>query len=312
MASSEFLDQGGSRLTIAITGASGLIGSALVRALEREGHAVRRLVRHEPRDATERAWDPARGTIDQRAIDGADAAINLAGEPLDQRWTAAARRKILSSRVDGTSLIARAIASASSPPRVLLSGSAIGIYGSRGDEILDESSMLGRDFAAGVCAQWEAATEPAAAAGARVVHLRTALVLARHGGALAKMLPAFRFGVGGRMGGGRQWLSWIALADIVAAIRFLLHDDGVAGAVNVASPNPVTNAEFTRTLARVLGRPAIMRVPAFALEAVFGEMADGTILASQRVWPRRLLDAGFEFALPTLEATLRAELAVAR
>lgn len=298
----------GSRLTIAITGASGLIGSALVRALERDGHTVRRLVRRAPHGAGEAAWDPARGTIDPGAVEGADAVINLAGEPLDQRWTRSARRRIVASRVDGTSLIARAIASAASRPRVLLSSSAIGIYGSRGDEVLEESSTHGRDFAADVCAQWEGATEPAAAAGARVVHMRTGLVLAREGGALAKMLPAFRAGVGGRMGSGRQWLSWISLEDSVRAIRFLLMAEELTGAVNLVAPNPVTNAEFTRVLGRVLGRPALMRVPAFALELVFGKMADGTILASQRVRPRRLLDAGFRFALPTLEAALRAAL----
>ncbi|HVX39241.1 MAG TPA: TIGR01777 family oxidoreductase, partial [Gemmatimonadaceae bacterium] len=295
----------GARRTIAITGASGFIGSALVRALERDGHVVRRLVRRSPRAQNEAAWDPARGTIDAVAIEGADAVINLAGEPLDQRWTAAARRRIRSSRIDGTALLARTIAAARVRPSVFLSGSAIGIYGSRGDTILDESSTLGSDFAAEVCKEWEAATEPAALAGVRVAHLRTGLVLARHGGALAKMLPVFRAGFGGRLGSGRQWLSWISLPDIVAAIQMLLAAPDMSGAVNLVAPNPVTNAEFTRVLGRVLRRPTLARVPKLALEALFGEMADGTILASQRVRPRCLLDAGFEFSLSTLESALR-------
>ncbi len=299
--------QGGPALTIAITGSSGLIGSALVRALEQAGHTVRRLVRRDAHGPDEASWDPAHGATDSSAIDGIDAVINLAGEPLDQRWTRAARRRIRSSRVEGTSLIARMIASAAARPRVLVSASAMGIYGNRGDEILDESSTPGRGFAADVCQEWERATEPASDAGVRVVHLRTGLVLARHGGALARMLPAFRLGIGGRMGNGRQWMSWIALPDAIAAILFVLREDGISGAVNIGSPNPVTNAEFTRVLARVLGRPAVVPVPALALELAFGRMADETVLASQRMRPRRLLEAGFEFGYPTLEGAVRGE-----
>jgi uncharacterized protein len=293
------------RKVIAISGSSGLIGSTLTDALEARGHSIRRLVRRPARGDDEISWDPERGQLDVRALDGVDAVVNLAGENLAQRWNAGTRARIRSSRVNGTSALARALAAMSTKPRVMLSGSAVGIYGSRGDAILDESSDLGDDFLASVCKDWEGATAPASDAGIRVVHLRTGIVLARQGGALAKMLLPFRLGVGGRLGGGHQWMSWIALSDVVAALAFLLRAEAVAGAVNLVAPNPVINAEFTRTLAHVLGRPAVFPVPKLVLTLLLGQMGEDTVLASQRVRSRRLLENGFKFKQPTLEGALR-------
>jgi uncharacterized protein len=233
--------------------------------------------------------------------------IHLAGENLAQRWTSEARRRIRESRVGGTSALARALASVEPKPRVFLSGSAIGIYGNRGDEVLDERSSTGTDFLADVCTAWEAATKPASDAGIRVVLLRSGLVLSRDGGALAKMLTPFRLGLGGPLGSGRQWMSWISIDDYPRVVSRLIAKENISGAVNVVAPNPVTNREFARTLARVLGRPSLIPVPKFALELAFGEMADDTVLASQRVVPRRLLEAGFEFQHSTVESALRAE-----
>ena len=295
-------------MVVAIAGSSGLIGAALAHRIERNGGEVRRLVRRAARSPSEVVWDPARGTIDADALEGVDAVINLAGENLAQRWTDGIKRRIRDSRVQGTTLIAKTLASLAGKPRVFLSGSAIGIYGNRGDEVLDESSALGSDFLASVCQEWEAAAEPAVDAGIRVVNLRTGIVLSREGGALPKMLLPFKFGVGGKIGSGRQWMSWIALADYVDAIAFLLTNESMRGPVNLVSVNPVTNDEFAHTIARVLGRPAVFAVPSFALKLVMGEMAEDTVLASQRVAPRRLVDGGFEFVFPTLESALRTEI----
>jgi uncharacterized protein len=295
-------------MVVAISGSSGLIGSALVHRIERSGGEVRRLVRRAARSPGEVAWDPARGTIDADALEGVDAVINLAGENLAQRWTDAIKRRIRDSRVQSTTLIARTLATLAGKPRVFLSGSAIGIYGDRGGEVLDESSALGDDFLASVCKEWEAAAEPAVDAGIRVVNLRTGIVLSREGGALPKMLLPFRFGVGGKIGSGRQWMSWIALADYVDAVMFLLTNESMRGPVNLVSVTPVTNDEFAHTIARVLGRPAVFAVPSFAMKLVMGEMAEDTVLASQRVAPRRLLDGGFQFVFPTLESALRSEI----
>lgn len=278
--------------TVAISGSNGLIGSALVRALEASGHAVRRL---------------GRGLAAARDLAGADMVVNLAGENIAQRWTAAARQRIRSSRVQTTSIIAQAIATMPNPPRVLVNGSAIGIYGDRGGQLLDESSTLGDGFLADVCKQWEAAAECAGSAG-RIVHLRTGVVLSPRGGALAKMLPAFRAGLGGRMGSGRQWVSWISLPDIVRAIEFLLANDAATGPFNVVAPAPVTNEELSRELGVVLRRPAAIPVPRFALTLALGEMAKATVLASQRVSPRRLSERGFAWRHPTLNAALCAVL----
>jgi hypothetical protein len=296
-------------LTVAITGASGLIGSALVKRLGQRGHTVRRLVRHTPDvNAGEVQWDPQRGHLDPAALTGVQAVVHLAGEPIAQRWTAARKEAIRASRVRGTDLLARTLASMPQPPAAMLSGSAIGYYGDRGDEPLDEGSRAGTDFLAGVTEDWERATTPAERTGVRVVLLRTGIVLARNGGALAKLLLPFRMGVGGPIGDGRQWMSWIALEDHLRAIEFALHTASLRGPVNLVSPNPVTNAEFASTLGRVLARPAFLPVPRFALELLYGEMADATILAGQRVTPRALTAAGFTFGLPTLEQALRTEL----
>jgi len=245
-------------------------------------------------------------------MDGVTAVVNLAGENLSQRWTTSARRRIRDSRIQATTLLARAIAKANPQPRVLVSASAMGIYGTHRDDPVDENASLGDDFLASVCKEWEAAAKPASDAGVRVVFSRTGLVLARDGGVLAKMLLPFRLGLGGTLGAGRQWMSWIALTDVVRALRFMIETETVVGPVNVVAPNAVTNAEFTDALGRVLGRPTFTRVPTFALKLALGQMAEDTALASQRVVPRRLSEAGFQFALPRIEAALRHELASGR
>jgi uncharacterized protein (TIGR01777 family) len=296
-------------MVIAISGSSGLIGSALVRVLTARGHEVRRIVRGAARSPTDIVWDTDRQTFDVARLEGVTAVINLAGENLAQRWTSSVRRRIHESRVPGTSALARAVAGMDPRPDVLLSASAVGIYGNRGDEVLDERSELGHDFLADVCKAWEAATAPAAEAGIRVVLLRSGVVLARDGGALGKMLTPFKLGIGGQLGSGKQWMSWISVDDYPRAVSHLLATEGMTGPVNVVAPNPVTNAELTRALARVLGRPSFMPVPKIALELLYGDMAENTVLASQRVVPRRLLDGGFDFQQPTLESALRAVLA---
>ncbi len=292
-------------MIIAITGSTGLIGSALVRSLVADGHAVRRLVRRPPRGSDEVSWNPAGNTIDAKSLAGVDAVVNLAGENIAQRWTRDSMRAIRDSRVRATSLIATTMTSLSPRPRVLVSGSAVGYYGFRGDEILDETSSVGGDYLASVCEDWEAATAPAADAGIRVATSRTGIVLDPHGGALAKMLLPFRLGVGGRLGDGRHWMSWIALADMVRALRFLIETAAASGPFNLTAPNPVDNEEFTRELASVLHRPAIFPVPALALELLYGQMAKGAALASQRVLPRKLCENGFEFSLPDLRTALQ-------
>jgi len=293
---------------ILISGASGLIGSALVHALRSRKCDVKRLVRRRASSPDEVSWYPDRGEIDAQALNGVDAVVNLAGENLSQRWTTAARRRIRDSRVQATTLLARTIAQSNPRPRVFVSASAMGIYGTHRDDPIDEGASLGDDFLASVCQEWEAATKPAAAAGVRVAFSRTGLALARDGGVLAKLLLPFRLGLGGTLGGGRQWMSWIALTDVVRALLFMIETESLAGPVNVVAPNPVTNAEFTDTLGRVLGRPTFTIVPAFALKLALGQMAEDTALASQRLVPRRLSDAGFQFELPTLEEALRREL----
>ena len=295
--------------TIAVTGATGLIGSALVARLRATGHVVRRLVRS-GRDAQagDVSWNPEAGTLDPSALAGCDAIIHLAGAPVAERWTASHKRDIRDSRVKGTALLAKAVAAMAVKPRVVLSGSATGYYGDRGDEQLDERSAPGTGFLADVARAWEGAAEPIAQAGVRLVLLRTGVVLSPDGGALGKMLPPFRMGLGGPMGSGRQWISWISLNDQVRAIEHALATDGLRGPVNLVSPNPMTNAMFATTLGRVLRRPALMPLPAFALELMFGEMAEATVLAGQRVVPQALGGAGFQCAEPTLEGALRAML----
>jgi hypothetical protein len=297
---------GVNRMQIAIAGGSGLIGSALTPFLTTGGHQVRKLVRGRPATPDEIAWDPAAGKIDGARLAGCDAVVNLAGEGIaSRRWTKAQKERIRSSRVESTALLARTLAGLNPRPRVWVCASAIGFYGDRGEERLDEASHAGEGFLPDVCRQWEAATAPAADAGIRVVRLRFGVVLSPAGGALAKMLPPFRMGVGGRLGDGRQYMSWIALDDVVGAIHHTLMHDTLAGAVNAVAPHPATNLEFTKTLGRVLHRPTIFPMPAAAARLAFGEMADALLLASARVYPARLLESGYAFRCPQLEAALR-------
>lgn len=296
-------------LRVAVTGSSGLIGTALVEALAREGHEVRRVVRRMPGSGSRDVfWKPSEGRIDAGGLEGLDAVVHLAGDNVGERWTPEKKRRIRDSRVLGTRLLAETLASLQRPPRVLVSAAAVGYYGDRGDERLDEQSPPGDDFLARVGVEWEEAAEPAQRAGIRVVRLRLGVVLSRNGGALARLLLPFRLGLGGRIGSGGQWMSWISLADAVDAIRFAITTTGVEGPVNAVAPEPVTNEEFTRALGEVLGRPTVIPVPAPALRLVFGEMADATLLASQRAIPDRLLAAGFVFRHPRVEDALRAAL----
>ena len=296
---------------VAITGATGLVGTALAGALRGSGSRVQRLVRGTPRDAGDIGWDPAAGRLDAASLEGVDVVVNLAGEPIAQRWTGEVRDRIRRSRVEGTALLARTIGAMARPPRLLLSGSAVGVYGDRGDELLDEASAPGDDWLAGVARDWEAEAMAAASERTRVVTLRTGVVLSPRGGALARLLPPFRLGIGGPLGDGAQWMSWIALTDVIEAILFLIHaeDGGVRGAVNLVAPEPVRNRDFTRTMGRVLHRPALIPVPKVALRTAFKGMADATLLASQRAIPRRLNEAGYRFRFPDLEPALRHELA---
>jgi uncharacterized protein (TIGR01777 family) len=304
----EFADR--ARLRVAITGASGFIGTQLAAFLSTGGHDVVRISRRAPRVGSHDVqWNPDRGQLDPRALEGVDAVIHLAGASIADRWTAAHRSALKSSRVESTSLLAHALAQLSRKPAVLLSGSAIGIYGSRGDETLDEGSALGTDYLADVGRAWEGATAPAEKAGIRVVHLRTGIVQGAAGGALGTQAPLFRFGAGGMLGSGTQWVSPIALDDEIGAIHFCLMRGDVRGAVNLVAPTPVTNAEFTKTLGAVMQRPTIASAPAFALRLLLGtEMANSTVLASQRVVPLTLQQAGFQWRFPHLEQMLRFEL----
>ena len=296
--------------TIVVTGATGMIGSALVSRLRRNGHTVRRLVRSSSaRQDGDVAWDPARGILPASALEGAYGVVHLAGAPIAQRWTSRHKEEIRASRTLSTALLARTIASAVSKPEVMLSGSAIGYYGDRGNEVVDETSTPGSDFLARVVQDWEAAAAPASDAGVRIVRVRSGIVLSPRGGALEKLLTPFRLGAGGPIGGGEQWMSWISLEDHLRAMEFALFGDALSGAVNFVAPNPVTNATFASTLGRVLNRPALIPVPAIALELLYGEMARATLLAGQRVRPAALAAAGFEWRFPALEQALRHELA---
>jgi len=298
-------------MKIIVTGSSGLIGSALVAALIRRGDEVTCLVRaaaHARRadGAREVLWNPARGELDAGELEGHDAAIHLAGDPIAEgRWTDEKKRRIRESRVQGTTLLAATLAKLKTPLRTLLSASAVGYYGDRGGENLTETSAPGADFLSGVCREWEASTEAAKAAGIRVVLLRFGVVFSGGGGALAKMLMPFKLGAGGKIGSGEQYMSWIALDDVVGAILHALTHEELAGAVNVVAPRPVTNGEFTKMLGSVLGRPTIFAMPAFAARLAFGEMADAALLASQRVEPARLKATNYEFKYPELEGALR-------
>lgn len=298
-------------MKIVVTGSSGLIGSALVRVLqsEDEGHAheVLRLVRREASADDEISWDPAAGRGPElKRLRGVDAAINLAGAGLgDHRWSDGYKKEILDSRTSSTRLLAEALASLEPRPTVLLSGSAIGVYGDTGDRFVDEDAPAATDFAATVAREWEAAAVAATDAGIRTVCLRTGIVLSTKGGALGKVLPLFKAGVGGRLGSGRQYISWIARPDHIAAMRFLLDADDVSGPVNLTAPNPVTNREYTKAIAAAVHRPAVFPAPSLALKAVLGEFA-GNVVGGQRVLPKRLVEAGFEFGYPDVELALRA------
>jgi len=293
--------------TTLISGASGLIGSALVAHLRGRGERVVTLVRRQPRAEDEIRWDPRGGDLPADAMKGADVVVNLSGAGIgDRRWTESRKEEILNSRLQTTGLLAKAIAAAERPPPVFLSASAIGIYGQdRGDELLEEDSATGDDFLARVTVEWEAATAPAEAAGTRVVLFRTGLVLTGSGGLLGPLLPLFKIGLGGKIGSGNQWMSWISIDDEVGALVHLM-DSSVSGPVNLVAPHPATNAEFTNALAKTLGRPAFLRIPRLALYVRLGrEMAEGTALSSQRVRSDRLSSAGFEFFHSDLETALR-------
>jgi len=294
--------------SIALSGASGLLGSALRPALTTAGWQVRPLVRRTPHPGEVR-WDPAAGTLDAAALAGVSAAVHLAGESIAEgRWTEAKKAAIRSSRILGTRLLSESLARLPQRPEVLVSASAIGIYGDRGDAPLNEDSTLGSDFLAEVGKEWEAATAPAADAGIRVVHLRLGIILARDGGALPRMVRPFLLGAGGPIGSGRQWMSWIALDDAVRVVLEVLQNPEARGPFNAVAPEPVRNADFAARLGEVLHRPALIPVPAFALRLLFGEMADAALLSSQRVLPARLGALGFEFRHPTLSGALRAVL----
>ncbi len=293
-------------MKILVSGASGLVGSALCPRLESSGEQVYRLVRHAPARAHEIVWDPERGVADPAQLEGFDAVVHLAGESIGAgRWTEARKERIRSSRAVGTRGLAEALARVTRKPRAFVCASAVGWYGNRGDERLDETSPPGSGFLAEVCREWEAACEPLARAGVRVVNTRFGMILAPHGGALPKMLVPFRMGIGGRLGSGDQWMSWIALDDVLGGIRHVLARPDLSGPVAFTAPSPVTNAEFTRVLARVLRRPAIVPAPAIALRLVLGEMADELMLAGQRVLPAALQRAGYAFMHPELEGALR-------
>jgi uncharacterized protein (TIGR01777 family) len=294
-----------------VTGSTGLVGTALVRALRAIGHNTRRLVRSgaDP-GAGEIFWDPASGKLDPKPLEGLDAVVHLAGDSIaGGRWTAAKKRRIRESRVRGTSLLAERLAGLERPPRVLVAASAVGFYGSRGAEVLTESSPSGTGFLAEVCREWEASLEPAAKRGIRVVPLRLGVILSPRGGALGKMLLPFRLGLGGKIGDGRQYMSWIAIDDVIGVVQHALVTDVLRGPVNATAPQAVTNLEFTRALGRVLGRPTIFPLPAFAARIAMGEMADELLLASARVEPWRLVESGYRFKFPEVEPALRHVLA---
>lgn len=301
-------------MKVIITGSTGLVGRALVRSLLAEGHEVTRLVRGDSQSfrapgTTAVHWNPERGEIDAQALEGHDAAVHLAGENVGEgRWDEEKKRRIIESRVKGTTLLASALAGLSAKPRVLVSASAIGFYGDRGPEILREESASGSDFFSEVCREWEKATLQASQSGVRVVHLRIGMVLSGEGGALQRMLTPFKLGLGGKVGSGNQYISWITLEDVLGVIRRAIEDESLRGPVNTVGPQPVTNEEFTKALGHVLGRPTIFVVPAFAARLAFGEIADAALLASTRVEPARLKEVGYQFKHPEIEGALRSVL----
>jgi len=297
-------------MKILVSGSSGLIGSALLSNFSKAGHTVARLVRTgkmpSPGDVS---WDPAEGRIDLASLEGFDAVVHLAGENIaGGRWTPKQKERIRNSRVKSTRLLADSLAALARPPRVLVAASAIGFYGDRGDEVLTEESPAGSGFLPKVCREWETATAPAAQKGIRVVNLRFGMVLAADGGALKMMLPAFRLGLGGPLGSGRQWVSWITRNDVLGIIQCAIADERLRGPVNAVTPQPVTQSDFSKALGRVLHRPAVMPVPAFVLRLMFGEMAEGLLLASDRACPSRLKGSDYRFLHPELDSALESTL----
>jgi uncharacterized protein (TIGR01777 family) len=288
---------------ILISGASGPIGAALVPFLQTREHMVKRLVRTSATGQDQILWDPTR-PLPPDSVSGFDAVIHLAGESIVGRWTAGKKQRIRDSRTQGTGHLAQALVEAPQRPRVFISASAIGYYGDRGDEILREDSPSGGGFAAEICRQWEAATQPARKAGMRTAQMRFGVVMSADGGALPKMLPPFRLGLGGRLGTGHQWWSWVAVQDAVGAIDHVLNHDALQGPVNTVAPNPVSNAEFTKTLASIISRPDLFPMPAVAVRLVFGQMGTELFLASQRVEPAKLIGSGYQFRYPDLRQTL--------
>jgi len=297
-------------MEVAITGASGLLGGALAESLRHDGHGVRRLVRSPSDEPDTIAWRPDEGSIDARSLEGIDAVVHLAGVSVgERRWSPDQKQAIRDSRIKGTTLLAETLARLERPPKVFLSASGTHFYGDTGDTPMTETSPTGGGFLAELVRDWEAATGPAADAGIRTVCFRSGVVLTRRGGSLPRLLTVFRWGLGGRMGSGRQWMSWISLADEIAALRFLIDDDTLSGPVNLVSPQPVTNAAFTRVLARIVHRPSFLVVPRFGPRLVLGrELADEILFMSQRVEPAALKGAGFHFRHPDLDGALRAAL----
>ncbi|HLL38082.1 MAG TPA: TIGR01777 family oxidoreductase [Rubrobacteraceae bacterium] len=292
-------------MDVLVSGSTGLIGSALVPALRSEGHRVRRLTRSGESSGDAVRWDPSVGMIDAAGLEGVDAVVHLAGENIVGRWSAAKKARIRNSRVEGTRLLAGTLAGLQRPPGVMVSASATGYYGDRGNELLTEESAPGNNFLAGVCREWEAATDPAGEAGVRVVHPRFGIVLSTEGGALATTLPIFKLGGGGRIGNGKQYWSWVAIDDVVGAILHSLFTESLGGPVNVTVPNPPTNAQYTRTLGGVLGRPTVFPLPAPAARIALGEVADELLLASQRIEPAKLIETGYSYRYPELGGALR-------
>lgn len=293
-------------MKVLVSGSHGLVGTALAKSLEPQGHEIVRLVRYLPGSESEIEWNPDRYSIAIARLEGLDSVVHLAGESIAEgRWSEEKKRRIRDSRVKGTKLLSDALANLERPPKSLICASAIGYYGNRGDELLTEESSPGSDFLSKVCVEWEEATQLAAEKGIRVVNARFGIILSKDGGALAKMLTPFRLGIGGRVGSGKQWMSWIALDDVVGGIVYALANESLRGPVNFVAPNPVRNSEFTKALGRVLSRPTLFPIPEFGVRLAFGEMADALLLSSQRVEPQRLNKAGFQFQYTQLESALR-------